>query len=151
MRLADDPSLAVHVLHLGLACCELEVEAAIQLGLLLPDEPSPGASDADRACSVLLIAGTVTRALIPAVLRAWDRLPEPRIAVAFGACADSGGPYWDAPTVANGIGDLIPVRGYVPGCPPQPRALVAGLRALARGCSAEGHLTTGESTHEGHA
>jgi len=121
-RVPGVPGLAVGVLDIGLACCSLEIGAAITAGLLEP------ADTADA--SVLLISGTVTDAMAPAVLAAWNALPEPRRAISFGACANSGGPYWDAPTVLKGVDQVIPIEIYVPGCPPRPEALIAGLAEL---------------------
>ena len=126
-RVAAAPSIGVSLLDLGLACCALEVGAAIQRGLLVPDD---GTGEA-VGIAVLIISGTVTDALAPAVMAAWQGLPEPRLAVSFGSCANTGGPYWDAPTVLKGVDQLIPVAAYVPGCPPQPEALVAGLKMMA--------------------
>lgn len=129
-RVAADPSLRVQILDLGLACCALEVGSAIATGLLvetgLLDAADVGARPASGT-TILLISGTSTDALAPAVLRAWEQLPEPKAAVSFGACANTGGPYWDAPTVTKGIDQLVPVTIYVPGCPPRPEALIAGL------------------------
>lgn len=125
-RLAVDPAVRVLVANLGLACCALEVDAAIQRGMLVPDDAT-----APPRHSVLLVSGTVTNALAPAVLQAHESLSGPVSVVSFGACANSGGPYWDAPTVTNGVDQLIPVSVYVPGCPPRPEALVAGLLLLA--------------------
>jgi NADH-quinone oxidoreductase subunit B len=125
-RLADSPDIAVSLLDLGLACCAMEVGSAIQCGLLVPEPDT--ASRTTHA--VLIISGTVTEVLAPAVLAAWHSLPEPRLAVSFGSCANTGGPYWDAPTVLKGVDQLIPVATYVPGCPPQPEALIAGLHQL---------------------
>ena len=126
-RVADDPGLRVVLWDLPLACCAMEVGAAIQRGLLVPDD---GAEPADL--HVLLVSGTVTHALAPAVVAAWEQLPEPRAVLSFGSCANSGGPYWDAPSVLSGIDSLLPVAVYVPGCPPRPEGLIAGLRDLAR-------------------
>ena len=125
-RVADDPGLRVVLWDLPLACCAMEVGAAIERGLLVPDDGSQSA-----AAHVLLVSGTVTHALAPAVIAAWERLPEPRAVLSFGSCANTGGPYWDAPTVLNGIDALLPVSVYVPGCPPRPEGLIAGLRDLA--------------------
>ncbi len=123
-RVRGVPGLAVEVLDIGLACCSLEIGAAVTAGLLEPAE-------SDRAqASVLLVSGTVTDAMAPAVLAAWNALPEPKRAVSFGACANTGGPYWDAPTVLKGIDQVIPIEVYVPGCPPRPEALIAGLTEL---------------------
>ena len=123
-RVPGVPGLAVEVLDIGLACCSLEIGAAVTAGLLEPAE-----NDQAQA-SVLLVSGTVTDAMAPAVLAAWNALPEPKRAVSFGACANTGGPYWDAPTVLKGIDQVIPIEVYVPGCPPRPEALIAGLTEL---------------------
>ena len=134
-RVAGDPGLRVVLWDLPLACCAMEVAAAIQRGLLVPDDPdADGAQTADLY--VLLVSGTVTHALAPAVVAAWERLPEPRAVLSFGSCANSGGPYWDAPSVLNGIDALLPVAVYVPGCPPRPEGLIAGIRDLARSFAA---------------
>ena len=124
-RLREDPGVAVELLNVGLACCSLEVEAAIGSGALATESevhPTPDTT-------VLLVSGTVTYALAPAVQGAWERAAAegPVRVLAFGACATSGGPYWDAPTVVPGVDSLIPVERYVPGCPPGPDALVAAL------------------------
>ena len=118
------PGLTVGIFDIGLACCSLEIGAAITAGLLVPIE------DDQAGGSVLLVSGTVTDAMAPAVLAAWNTLPEPRRAVSFGACANTGGPDWDAPTVLKGVDQVIPVEVYVPGCPPRPEALIAGLAEL---------------------
>jgi len=136
VTIPGDPPIPVALHDLGLACCALEVEAALRTGMLGPSDPS---QESVRA-HVLIVGGTITQALAPAVVHAWERLPEPRAVLAFGACATSGGPYWDAPTVVNGLtqagisvldGDMpAPPTVFVPGCPPRPQALVAGLAEL---------------------
>ncbi len=115
-------ALSVH--SLGLACCAVELVAATLGG----GEPPPGAGD---PVAVLVVAGTVTDAMAGAVRRLYDQLPEPRYVVSFGACSNSGGPYWDSYCVTKGVDQLIPVDVYVPGCPPRPEALIDGLRQLA--------------------
>ncbi len=127
-RLAGAPDVRIVLANAGLACCSMEVEAAIRTGLLVgeaEDALAPGQT-------VLLVSGTVTDALAPAVLRMGDGLQSPVRVVAFGACASTGGPYWDAPTVTKGIDQLVEVSAYIPGCPPRPDALVAGLLAMSR-------------------
>jgi NADH-quinone oxidoreductase subunit B len=118
MRLVDAP----------LACCALEVAAA--LGSLSEADASSGRA---AALNVLLVSGTVTSKLAPAVRAMYDALPQPRRVLAFGACAVAGGPYWDSYSVENGASTQVPVDVFVPGCPPQPAALVEGLRTLTVG------------------
>ena len=130
-RVTGHPQLRVTILDVGLACCALEVGAAITAGLLVPQESIDTESDG-FVVSVLLISGTVTDALAPGIIRAWGALEDPKLAVSFGACANTGGPYWDAPTVTKGIDQLIPISVYIPGCPPRPEALVAGLVRLSQ-------------------
>jgi NADH-quinone oxidoreductase subunit B len=127
-RIAACPDVRIVVANAGLACCTMEVEAAIRTGLLVAET-----KNADPAGqTVLLVSGTVTDALAPAILQMHADLDAQVRVVAFGACASTGGPYWDAPTVTKGIDQLVEVSAYIPGCPPRPDALVAGLLALAR-------------------
>jgi NADH-quinone oxidoreductase subunit B len=118
---------ALWVFDAGLACCAVECAAALAR---LPGPGLAAVPDAPAA-NVLLVAGTVTDKLAPLVLRAYAALPEPRRVVSFGACSNSGGPYWDSYCVTKGVDQMIPVDVYVPGCPPRPEALLAGLDRLA--------------------
>jgi NADH-quinone oxidoreductase subunit B len=127
-RLADEPDLRVRVLPLGLACCALEVESAIRSGLLVP-EPDD-AVPADR--TVLVVSGTVTNPLVPVLEAAVEGAGDPVAVLAFGVCASTGGPYWDAPSVVNGADRFVRVDRYVPGCPPAPQALVDALRRVGQ-------------------
>ncbi|MDP2013032.1 MAG: hypothetical protein Q8L05_02275 [Actinomycetota bacterium] len=123
-RVVADSTIRIHVSEL--ACCALEVGSALSLGLLeIESEYAPTAR-----IDVLLVAGTVTELLAPAVEAQWLALPEPRLAIAIGACASSGGPYWAAIPVRKGITDLIETSGYIAGCPPDPGRIVDGVLAL---------------------
>lgn len=102
---------------LALACCVIEVEAALSR---YPPAGQPGPD----AHVVIVVAGTVTDALAPVVTAAISEYPAAAV-VAFGACASAGGPYWDSPVVTKGVDQLVPVAHYVPGCPPTPQALLA--------------------------
>ena len=124
----DGVDLALHVQDLGLACCGVEVAAALH-------ERTGGAHDTDPEVAgpdahVLLVSGTVTDVLAGALRRMWDEVPEPRFVVSIGACCATGGPYWDSYSVTKGIDQVVPVHVSVPGCPPRPEAVLGGLRAV---------------------
>ncbi|WP_016698073.1 NADH-quinone oxidoreductase subunit B [Actinoalloteichus spitiensis] len=121
----------VTVLDLGLACCGVEVMAALhEEGA--PAEPAAADPPDPPAGWVLVVSGTVTDVMLPAVLAAYAELPEPRYVLSVGACSNTGGPYWDSYSVTKGIDQLLPVHVAVPGCPPRPDAVLGGLRALQR-------------------
>jgi NADH-quinone oxidoreductase subunit B len=122
----------LRALNVGLACCAVEaVVAALRAG----EGAVPYADDPDDV-QVLVVSGTVTAKLGPLVQRLHAELPGPVRVLAFGACASSGGPYWDSYCVTPGVDRLVPVDVYVPGCPPRPEALLDGLRALDAGTPA---------------
>ena len=135
--------MSLHVVELGLACCGVEVRearrAADLLGAALGIDPTDGSSDAGArddgspALHVLVVAGTVTTRLAPVLAAAHAALPEPHAVLAFGACAATGGPYWDSYSVLPGAHEVVPVDVWVPGCPPRPADLVAGLEEVLRG------------------
>jgi NADH-quinone oxidoreductase subunit B len=120
---------ALWVFDAGLACCAVEVAAALRRAGA--DAGAGGGGSAGPAVvNVFVVAGTVTDKLAPLVLSAFERVPEPRFVLSFGACSNSGGPYWDSYCVTKGVDQFIPVDAYVPGCPPRPEALLAGLDVL---------------------
>jgi len=118
------------VFNFGLACCAIEFIAAsmarhdfIRLGVI-PFAPGP------RQADLMVVSGTVTDKMAPAVRRLYDQMPEPKYVISFGACSNSGGPYWDSYCVMKGVDTIIPVDVYVPGCPPRPEALLQGIIKL---------------------
>jgi NADH-quinone oxidoreductase subunit B len=113
----------------GLACCAIEMIAA-GAGRFDIDRfgagvfrPSPRQSD------LIIVAGTVTLKMGPVVRRVYDQMPEPKWAIAMGACASTGGPF-DSYSTMQGVDRVIPVDVYIPGCPPRPEALLYGLMCL---------------------
>ena len=117
------------VFNFGLACCAVEFVAAADVRgdlarLNARPEPSPARAD------VMVVSGTVTDKMAPAIRRIYDQMPEPRYVIAFGSCANCGGPYWDSYCVTKGVDQIVPVDVYVPGCPPRPEALLDGLLKL---------------------
>jgi NADH-quinone oxidoreductase subunit B len=137
---------ALWVFDAGLACCAVECAAALTRvsgGGPGRDEAGPcraglegagpdGAAAGPARLNVFIVAGTVTDKLAPLVLRAYQKVPGPKRVMSFGACSNSGGPYWDSYCVTKGVDQIIPVDVYVPGCPPRPEALLHGLDVLAQ-------------------
>ncbi len=114
----------------GLACCAIEMIVAqasrydlSRFGMEVM-RPSP------RQCDLLLISGTVTKKMVPILVRLYNQMPEPKYVVAMGACASGGGPFKEGYNVVSGIDRYLPVDVYIPGCPPTPQALLNGLIKL---------------------
>jgi len=133
---------ALWVFDVGLACCAVEFAAASAGGL---GEAADARADGETApadvpadVDVMVVSGTVTDKIAPAVRRLYDELPDPKYVISFGACANSGGPYWDSYCVTKGVDQLIPVDVYVPGCPPRPEALRYGIARLEERIAAGG-------------
>jgi NADH-quinone oxidoreductase subunit B len=113
----------------GLACCAIEMIATYmshhdldRFGIV--PWPSPRQSD------VMIVAGTVTKKMAPAVKLLYEQMPNPKWVISMGACATNGGPYTRYDRVMQGVDKIIPVDVYVPGCPPRPEALMDGFVAL---------------------
>jgi NADH-quinone oxidoreductase subunit B len=121
---------SLRVFDAGLACCGVEVAAALRRAEALA--AAGEGAEQSAPVNVFVVAGTVTDKLAPFVLKAFQDTPPPRRVLSFGACSNSGGPYWDSYCVTKGVDQLIPVDVYVPGCPPRPEALLEGLAVVLR-------------------
>lgn len=93
-----------------------------------------------RHADGLLVTGPVTRNMELALRKTWDAVPDPKIVIAVGACAISGGPYFDSPEQLGGAASVVPVDLFIPGCPPHPLTMLDGLLRLLGRLEAEGRL-----------
>jgi NADH-quinone oxidoreductase subunit B len=114
----------------GLACCAIEMICTAasrydfaRFGMEVM-RPSPRQSD------MMIVSGTVTKKMIPQIVRLYNQMPEPKYVVAMGACASGGGPFKEGYNVVSGVDKYVPVDVYIPGCPPTPQALLHGLIKL---------------------
>ena len=118
----------------GLACCAIELMAGgasrfdmdrFGFGVF---RPSPRQSD------LMIVAGTISRKMVPCIKTLYDQMPSPKYVIALGGCATAGGPfkYPGQYGILEGIDKIIPVNVYIPGCPPRPEALIAGIIELQK-------------------
>ncbi len=116
----------------GLACCAIEMICTAasrydfsRFGMEVM-RPSP------RQADLMIVSGTVTKKMIPQIVRLYNQMAEPKYVVAMGACASGGGPFKEGYNVVSGVDKFIPVDVYIPGCPPTPQALINGLITLQK-------------------
>jgi NADH-quinone oxidoreductase subunit B len=116
----------------GLACCAIEMIGMAasrfdfsRFGMEVM-RPSP------RQADVMIVSGTVTKKMIPQIVRLYNQMGEPKYVIAMGACASGGGPFKEGYSVVSGVDRYIPVDVYIPGCPPTPQALLNGLITLQK-------------------
>jgi NADH-quinone oxidoreductase subunit B len=116
----------------GLACCAIEMICTAasrydfaRFGMEVM-RPSP------RQADLMIVSGTVTKKMIPTIVRLYNQMPEPKYVVAMGACASGGGPFKEGYNVVSGVDNFVPVDVYIPGCPPTPQSLLHGLITLQK-------------------
>ena len=124
----------------GLACCAIEMIHAYmarydldRIGVI--PRPSPRQSD------VMIVAGTLTNKMAPALRKVYDQMAEPRWVISMGSCANGGGYYHYSYSVVRGCDRIVPVDIYVPGCPPTAEALVYGIIQLQKKIRRENRIS----------
>jgi NADH-quinone oxidoreductase subunit B len=116
--------------HLETACCSVEMGAAAGSRFDIERFGTLEVFGSLRACDLIIVMGTITRKLAPRLKLIYDQMAEPRYVIAMGACAITGGLYFDSYNVLRGIDDIMPVDVFVPGCPPRAEALLQGIVLL---------------------
>ena len=127
-------AMSLWPLTFGLACCAIEM---MGVGMARFDIARFGAEvfrPSPRQADMMIVAGTVSKKMAPALVRLYEQMPAPRYVLAFGNCAISGGPFSFEGQygIVEGVNKLVPVDVYVPGCPPRPEALMEGLFTLQK-------------------
>jgi len=116
--------------HIETACCSVEFGAASSPRYDVERFGIIEAFGSLRQCDLVVVQGTITRKMAPRLRLVYDQMPEPKYVIAMGACAITGGLYFDSYNVLPGIDGVLPVDVYVPGCPPRPETLIQGCLLL---------------------
>jgi NADH-quinone oxidoreductase subunit B/C/D len=114
----------------GLACCAIEMIATASSRYDLERFGWGLMRASPRQADLMIVSGTVTKKMVPNIVRLYNQMPEPKYVLSMGACASGGGPFKEGYNVVSGIDRYIPVDVYVPGCPPTPSALLQGIVVL---------------------
>ena len=123
----------------GLACCGVEMMHSYMSRYDL-DRYGVIPRGSPRQSDVMIVAGTLTNKMAPALRKVYDQMPEPRYVISMGSCANGGGYYHYSYSVVRGCDRIVPADIYVPGCPPSAEALLYGILQLQKKIRREGSI-----------
>ena len=123
-------SRSIFPLMFGLACCAFEMIGTAASRFDIARFGMDIFRWSPRQADLMIVAGTLTWKMAPAVKLVYEQMPEPKWVIAMGQCSISGGPFKESYSVVPGINRIIPVDVYVPGCPPRPESLLYGIRKI---------------------
>lgn len=126
-------------MQFGLACCAIEMICAASSRYDISRFGSELFRASPRQADLMIVSGTVTKRMIPMIVRLYNQMPEPKYVLSMGACSTGGGPFKEGYNVVSGIDEFIPVDVYITGCPPTPQALLAGLIELQQKIDKQHH------------
>ncbi|MDR2387816.1 MAG: NADH-quinone oxidoreductase subunit NuoB [Deltaproteobacteria bacterium] len=127
-------AMSIWPITFGLACCAIEMMsvsmARFDIARFGAEVFRPSARQAD----LMMVTGTVSKKMAPALVRLYEQMPAPKYVMAVGNCAISGGPFKfeNQYGIVEGVDNLVPVDVYVPGCPPRPEAILEGVFAIQK-------------------
>ena len=116
----------------GLACCAIEMMAAAAARFDLARFGYEVFRAGPRQADLLIVGGTLTWKMAPAIIRVYEEMPEPKYVIAMGNCNIEGGPFGDSYATVPSLDMLLPVDVYLPGCPPRPEALIDAMLKLKK-------------------
>jgi NADH-quinone oxidoreductase subunit B len=125
-------SRSLFPLMFGLACCAFEMIGSACSRFDISRFGMDIFRWSPRQADLMIVAGTLTWKMAPAVKRIYEQMPEPKWVIAMGACAISGGTFRESYSVVPGINRIVPVDVYVPGCPPRPEGLIYGINMIQK-------------------
>ena len=123
----------------GLACCAVEM-MHVSMPRLDMERFGIAPRGSPRQSDVMIVAGTLTNKMAPAMRRVYDQMSEPRYVISMGSCANGGGYYHYSYSVVRGCDRIVPVDIYIPGCPPTAEALLYGFLQLQKKIRRTGNI-----------